>query len=290
MELGIRYRGRVATSEDVALIERVIRETPGLTRSGLSRRLCELWNWRQPNGVLRDMVCRGLLLALERAGQIRLPVARRVLGGWNRCVPRKEVEEDETPIVSSLAQLQPLDILQVRRSAQEQRHDSLLQQYHYLGYTRPVGEHLKFLIYAKGRIVSCICFSSAPRHLGARDRFLGWQPEIRRRNLHLLAYNPRFLILPWVRVPHLASHILGLMVRRISKEWEAIYSHPLYFLETFVDVEKYPGTCYRAANWIYLGQTTGRGKDDLTHRPNRSIKAVWGYPLHRDFRRLLQHG
>ena len=165
--------------------------------------------------------------------------------------------------------------------------NGLLEQHHYLGYTRPVGEHLKYLVFAQERVLACLAWSSAPRHLGPRDRFIGWSPETRRRNLPLIATNLRFLVLPWVRVPHLASHLLGRMVRRLSGDWQQSYGHPLYFLETFVDLERFPGTCYRAANWIVLGRTTGRGKNDQTHRPNRSLKEVLGYPLQRRFRELL---
>ena len=163
----------------------------------------------------------------------------------------------------------------------------LVAQYHPLGYTRPVGEHLKYLVYAAGRPIACLAWSSAPRHLGARDRFIGWSAEVRRRNLRFVAYNPRYLILPWVRVPHLASHVLGQMARRIAADWERVYGHPIYFLETFVDPERYRGTCYRAANWVVMGRTTGRGKNCPNKRPNRSIKEVLGYPLVKDFRARL---
>jgi hypothetical protein len=165
--------------------------------------------------------------------------------------------------------------------------NSPIQQHHYLGYTQPVGEQLKYLVYSGERIVAALAWSSAAHGLTCRDRFLGWSAEARRRNIHLIATNLRFLILPWVEVPHLASHILGRMVRQLSGDWARIYGHPLYFLETFVDPTRFRGTCYRAANWTVLGRTTGRGKDDQTHRPNRSLKEVLGYPLHRRFRRLL---
>ena len=166
---------------------------------------------------------------------------------------------------------------------------SLMEQYHYLRYEQPVGEHLKYLVWAQGRPVACLAWSSAPRHLASRDRFIGWSGEARRRNIRYLAYNTRFLILPWVEVPHLASHILGRMARQISQDWERIYGHPIYLLETFIDPERFRGTCYRAANWVLLGRTTGRGKDDQTHRPNRSIKEVLALPLHRRFHELLQN-
>jgi hypothetical protein len=159
-----------------------------------------------------------------------------------------------------------------------------LAQYHYLGYTQPVGEQLKYIVYSQNRPIACLSWSSAARHLGCRDRFIGWSQYQRRNNLYLMVYNSRFLILPWIRVPHLASHILGRMSRILVTDWQAIYNHPIYYLETFVDKDRFAGTCYNAANWIYLGDTTGRGKNDHTHRPNRSIKAVWGYPLDKQFR------
>jgi hypothetical protein len=194
---------------------------------------------------------------------------------------------DTTPIQGRLSEIQPLEFEQVRRTGDEALFNSLLEEHHYLGYEQPVGEHLKYLVRARGRPVACLAWSSAPRHLASRDRFIGWSTEARRRNIRFLAYNTRFLILPWLAVPHLASHLLSRIARRLSADWQAIYGHPIYFLETFVDPEWFRGTCYRAANWVLLGHTTGRGKDDQTGRPNRSIKEVLGYPLTRQFRELL---
>jgi hypothetical protein len=150
-----------------------------------------------------------------------------------------------------------------------------------------VGAHLKYLGWAGGRPLACLAWSSAPRHIGSRDRYIGWSAEARRQNICYVAYNTRFLILPWVRVAHLASHLLGRMTARLSSDWERVYGHPLYLAETFVDRERFRGTCYRAANWVRVGRTTGRGKDDQTHRVNRSIKDVLALPLHRRFRQLL---
>jgi len=283
----LQYRGRMVTNTDVTFIQRLIAAHPGATRRALSHRLCESWNWVQPNGVLRDMVCRGLLLALHRAGHIKLPPARRSnpLGPQRRTPSRTMLRWD--PIEERLSDILPLDFVQVRRSGDESLFDSLVQTHHYLGYTQPVGEHLKYLVSAKGVPVACLAWSSAPRHIGCRDRFIGWPPETRRKNIRFIAYNLRYLILPWAQVTHLASHILGRMARVLPLDWARIYRHPVYFLETFVDPERFRGTCYRAANWICLGRTTGRGKNDQTKRPNRPIKEVWGYPLSKRFRRLL---
>ena len=291
MEALLTYRGRRVTAEDAALIRQLIEKNPGDSRWALSRKLCQAWGWRQPNGALRDMVCRGLMLALCRAGHIELPARKRT--PLNPLVLRKKpapLAIDPHLLQGPLSQILPLEIRQVRRTPLETLCNSLIDQYHYLGYVQPVGEHLKYLVLAQQQPVACLLFSSAPRHIGCRDRFIGWSPQVRRQNLHLLAYQSRFLILPWVRVAHLASHLLGCLSRVLAADWQRLYQHPVYFLETFVDLERFQGTCYRAANWIYLGRTTGRGKDDQTHRPNRSLKAVFGYPLCRDFRRRLGEG
>ncbi len=288
MELEIKYRGKLVTGNDIGFINTLISEHPDESRRALSKRLCLAWNWVQPNGTLRDMVCRGLMLQLHRAGHITLPEKRS--NPHNPFVDRKKPEKvdvDQSPIDASLSQLGALKFCQVRRTASEKLYNSLTEQYHYLGYCQPVGEHLKYIIYSGQRPIACLAWSSAPRHIGCRDRYIGWSQRLRKERIHLLAYNTRFLILPWVRVKYLASHILGQMVRILSTDWQAVYSHPLYYLETFVDKERFAGTCYKAANWIYLGDTTGRGKDDQTKKPNRSIKAVWGYPLGKQFRRRL---
>jgi len=284
----LRYRGRVVTDADVVFIRELVAGHPTLSRRALSQKLCQAWNWVQPNGHPRDMVCRGLMLALHRAGHIELPAKRRTPPNPLAKRPKPAAAEiDRTPVRGPLKQLGPLRVEQVRRTRAESLFNSLIEQHHYLGYTQPVGEHLKYLVVAEGRPVACLAWSSAPRHLGCRDRFIGWSPVARRRNIHLIATNLRFLILPWVEVPHLASHLLGRMARVLPGDWEQLYGHPVYFLETFVDPGRFSGTCYRAANWIMLGRTTGRGKDDQTGRPNRPIKEVLGYPLSRRFRQLL---
>ena len=284
-----KYRGRVITTEDTAFIRRLISENAGASRRALSAKLCDAWQWKQANGIPREMVCRGLMLMLHQAGQIELPPVRQT--SLNPLVrPRRPapVLIDNTPVHGPLSQIQPLEFQQVRRTADEPLFNSLIEQHHYRGYEQPVGEHLKYLAWGRGRPIACLAWSSAPRHLGSRDRFIGWSAEARRRNIRFLAYNTRFLILPWAQVEHLASHLLGRMAKMLSQDWERVYGHPIYFVETFVDPERFRGTCYRAANWVLLGRTTGRGKNDQTNRPNRSIKEVLGYPLTRRFRQLLQ--
>jgi hypothetical protein len=288
MQTLLRYRGRAITRHDVHQIRELIAAHPQQSRRALSQTLCSAWDWRQANGAPREMVCRGLMLALWRAGHIELPAVRRQppnpLPVRTRPLP---VTVDATPLRVSLRELEPLSFLQVRRTPDEATFNSLLEAHHYLGYSQPVGEQLKFLVYAGTCPVALFAWSSAPRHLGPRDRFLGWSPTIRRANIAGIAYNTRFLVLPWVQVEHLASHLLSRMTRQLSGQWQKLYGHPVYFAETFIDRTRYHGTCYRAANWKYLGQTQGRGKDDLTHRANRTLKDVLGLPLCRDFRQRL---
>jgi hypothetical protein len=288
MSVEIKYRGKTVTAEDIDFIKRLIADNPNDSRRSLSVKLCRECNWVQANGTYRDMVCRGLMLLLHRSGHIELPA--RKLKPNNPFVNRKkpvEIEIDPSPINSSLAGLGRLEMRQVRNTKDEALFNSLIECHHYLGYCHPVGEHLKYVVYAGKSPIACFAWSSAPRHIGCRDRFIGWTQQHRGRYLHLMAYNSRFLILPWVRVRHLASHLLGRMVRVLSRDWERVYHHPVFFLETFVDTERFHGTCYKAANWCFLGHTTGRGKNDQTFKQNRSIKAVWGYPLVKDFRERM---
>jgi Domain of unknown function (DUF4338) len=284
----LTYRGRVFTAEDILYIRTLIALHPDESRRRLSQKLCEAWQWKQPNGAPRDMVCRGLLLMLDRAGQIELPAVKftpaNPLMRRTRPVPARI---DTTPLEGRIDQIGELQFAQVRRTPEERLFNSLLEQYHYLRYQQPVGEHAKYLVWAQGRPVACLSWSSAPRHLGSRDRYIGWSAEARRRNIRFIAYNPRFLIVPWARIENLASHILGRMAARLSADWQQMYGHPIYFLETFVDPERFRGTCYRAANWVLLGKTTGRGKQSNSYVPNRSIKQILGYPLTKRFRELL---
>jgi Druantia protein DruA len=291
MDSGVKYQGRIATRQDIEFIRKLISENPGDSRRALSQKLCKAWNWIQANGALRDMVCRGFMLRLESAGYIKLPPRKFTPNNplANRKRPQK-ADIDKTPVSTALSKNQPLEIRQVRRTLSEKLFNSLISQYHYLGYCHPVGEHLKYMVFTQGRPIACLAWSSAPRHISCRDKFIGWSPDIRKKNLHLIAYNSRFLVLPWVKIKNLASHLLGAMIKVLPVDWQRAYNHPIYFLETFVDTERFRGTCYHAANWIYLGNTTGRGKNDQTHRPNRSIKAVLGYPLSKNFQEILRHG
>lgn len=284
------FRGRTIREGDVAGIRQLIAQNPGASRRKLSVLLCQAWDWRQANGAWRDMVCRSLMLALHRAGHIELPARKNAPANplAKRRKPATDFLIDTGPILGPLHTLMPLGVRQVRRTSEEALFNGLIERYHYLGYTQPVGEHLKYLVVAHERPVACLAWSSGPWHMGPRDRFIGWTPSVRRAHLHLLAYNTRFLILPWVKVPHLASHILGRIARTISEDWQQVYGHSIHYLETFVDQERFKGTCYRAANWVHLGQTTGRGIKEKTLKVTRSFKDVLGYPLGKDFRAKLR--
>jgi hypothetical protein len=272
METLLRFRGREITPKDVEFIRDLVARNPSSSRRSLSEKLCEAWNWRQ----------------LHRSGHIELPPPRRINPNpLARRTPPREVSVDTTPIECPLSDLQPLELRQVRRTPEEPLFGGLIEKYHYLRYTQPVGEHLKYIIYSGKRPIACMAWCSAPRHLGLRDRYIGWSREARRKNIHLLAYNTRYLIMPWVRVSCLASHILGRMARLLPQSWEEVYGHPVHFLETFVDPARNRGTCYLAANWTVLGRTSGRGNNAPTHEPRVPVKEILVYPLTRLFRELL---
>jgi len=283
------YRDRRFDAAEIESVRRLIAARPDLSRRRLSAELCRAWNWVQANGQLRDMVARSLMLGLHRAGLITLP-PQRVRVPNNAIAHRRAAVTEPVataPLTGSLAALGPLELGLVRRTEGERLFDQLLGEYHYLGYRRPVGEHLKYLVRAGGRPVACLAWSSAPRRLDLRDAFIGGDKERSRRNLHLIAYNTRFLILPWVAVPQLASHLLGRVARQIARDWAACYGHPVHLLETFVDTERFRGACYRAANWLCLGRSAGLGTKARSHRVTCAIKELWVYPLAPDFRRHL---
>lgn len=283
----LNLQGHSVTSDDIREIASLISANPDWHRSRLSRELCARWNWTNAAGQMKDMACRSLLVKLHDRGLIQLPEARSKGGGIH---PRKipVVECDTSSIYDVLSNLQPLQVRLIHNGPDWDLFRSLLVQYHYLGFQRPVGESLRYLVYDRqGRLVAGLLFGSAAWKLACRDQFIGWTSEQRQHRLQWITNNTRYLIPPWVEVPHLASHVLGLITRRLSDDWQGRYGHPIVLLETFVG-SSYAGTCYKAANWRYLGQTTGRGRNDLTHKQNRDQKAILVYPLHRKFRKVLQ--
>lgn len=290
MEIIIKYRKRSVTKKDIVSVRRIIKSHPDKSRRFISQEVCRKWDWRQPNGVLKDMVCRSLLLLLESKSLIKLPA--RKFTPPNPLAKRKnptKVIVDKTPVHCTVGDLFPIKLEQVRRTSFEKMFNGLINEYHYLGYTQPVGEHLKYIAFSGDRPIACLAWGSAPWYIGARDRFIGWSKEIREDNLHLIANNLRFLILPWVQVSCLASYLLASNRHCLSQDWQNLYHHPVYLLETFVDTERYLGTCYKADNWKLVGQTTGQGKLSKSGRPLLSKKAVYVYPLTKNFRRELCH-
>lgn len=285
----LSFRGREIGQAEAAFLRELISRHPTLSRRQLSVKVCQAWNWVQPNGQPRDMVCRGLMLALHRAGHIELPPQRQ--RPPNNAIIHRRVAPvppyETSPIETSLASLGPLELRLVRRAEGEELFADLLARYHYLGYSRPVGEHLKYLVFAAARPIACLAWNSGPLKLKLRDCLIGASRHAYAHNLHLIAYNSRYLIAPWVRVPHLASHLLGRIARRISADWRQLYGHPVWLLESFVDIERFKGTCYRAANWQCLGRSLGRGTKATSKQKNTSVKELWAYPLDRNFRQHL---
>jgi len=282
-------QGRRIRSEDLALIGGWLAAFPHWNRTRLSRELCLAWNWRNAAGRLKDMACRTLLLKLEARGQICLPSRRTASVNRLRNGRIAEIAHDESAIDSSLDRLQPVQLEALAEgTATNALFNFLLQRYHYLGHRHGVGEKLKYLARDRsGRPLACVLFGSAAWQAGPRDAWIGWDAAQRQRSLCLLTNNTRFLILPWVRVPHLASHLLGLVTARLSADWQNKYSHPIYLLETFVERERFRAVCYRATGWLPVGTTTGRGRNDDRSRPQAPCKEIYLKPLLPDWRRRL---
>jgi len=282
-------QGRQLSAQDLVEIRTLRTEHPSWHRTRLSRELCERWGWRNEAGHLKDMACRSLLLILQERGWIDLPARQRPsVNGLRNCRP-VGVAHDASPWHSSLDALRPLRVERVTSGSPQGRlFQCLLQRYHYLGQRNCVGENLKYLVSDwHGRPLACLLFGSAAWRCQPRDVCIGWSEHSRSRALRLLTNNTRFLILPWVRVPHLASHLLSVILRRLSGDWQEKYGHPIHLVETFVQRDRFSGTCYRAAGWIPVGRTTGRGRNAPGLAPQGPIKEVFLKPLCADFRQRL---
>jgi hypothetical protein len=283
-------QGRDVSDTDIESIRALFAEHPAWGRTRVSEALCRRWDWRNAQGRFKDMAARTLLLKLERAGLICLPPRQRPSsnGFRNRRVPLVAPAPDR--IVGALRDLQPVAVSLIGPgSADLPLFNGLLAHYHYLGHRNTVGENLRYLIRDRqGRPVACALFGAAAWHCAARDAYLGWDRATRVRHLHRLTNNTRFLIPAWVQIPHLASHVLGLIARRIRADWQAKYGHPVDALETFVDRDRFQGTCYRAANWRRLGVTQGRTRNDRAHHIRAAVKDVYLYPLVADGRRAWE--
>ena len=281
-------QGRRLKSDDITLIKDLMAENPSWHRSRLSQELCSRWEWYKENGQMKDMACRSLLRKLEVLGYIKLPKALR--SGINSARNRNIVPvlHSKEPINDSIQKLYPIEIRLAEGGYELKLFKYFMSAYHYIGFSGTVGENLKYLFFDRcSRPLGCMMFGAAAWKVQPRDHYIGWTPEVRKRHLSLLANNDRFLILPWVKVEHLASHLLGKVLRRIQDDWQAKYHHPIYMLETFVERDRFKGTCYRAANWIHVGQTQGRGKLDVKSEYLLPVKDIWLYPLDKSFRQEL---
>jgi len=282
-------QGRLIGSAEVELIRRLMVENPDWHRTRLSRELCTIWNWRNGSGRIKDMAARTLLLKLEQRKLVTLPPRQNSAHNAERNRSICLHEHDQTPIAGSLRMLLPLSVDTVDQDNNNLSvFKSLVAQHHYLGLRNTVGENLKYLIRDQhDRLVGALLFGSAAWQTQPRDAFIGWSVTARRTGLSLITNNTRFLIPGWVRVPNLASHILSRVSRRIDADWQEKYGHRIHLLETFVDRDRFLGTCYRAANWICVGQTKGRTRNGQNGAPLATIKDVYMYPLNKNFRRTL---
>jgi hypothetical protein len=289
MDESFVVQGRRITAEDIARIRELIAGNPHRSRWRLSKVLSAEWNWRNANGQLKDMAARSLLVKLNERGLITLPPRRQIPSNRMAFRPIKPPLWDKTPVCGPLQSLGPLIIREISTDpAARYQFSSALVEFHYLGYRGTVGENLQYMVMdATGRLLACLLFGSAAWKCRPRDEYIGWNPEQRARNLQLLSNNTRYLILPWVRVPHLSSWILGQVLRRLSADWENKYGHPIALVETFVERDRFAGTSYRASNWIHVGSTAGRSRQDRRHTLRVPVKDVYLYSLHPSFREGL---
>ena len=289
MDQPLVIQGREIRLADVGLIRDWLQAHPGSNRTRLSRELCAAWNWRNGAGRLKDMAARSLLLKLEARGEIQLPPRRTASVNALRNRQTLSIEPEPEAIEGPLSHFQPVGLQLVAEGTAEARlFKFLLQRYHYLGLRNCVGENLKYLARDRhGRVLACLLFGSAAWQAAARDQWIGWSSEQRAGRLSLLTNNCRFLVLPSVRVPHLASHLLGRVAARLSADWQHKYGHPIYLLESFVEPSRFPGTCYRAAGWVQVGLTTGRTRNDDGRKPRVAGKVLYLKPLRADARRRL---
>lgn len=285
----MEYRTRPEITEDkVEQVRNIIIENPEWNRTKISQHICQIWGWQNPNGELKDISCRDMLRGLDKAGKIKLPAAQKPSRSHGSVSIIRHFEHDTTPISTKLSQLRPLHISKVDSEEELALFKSYIDQYHYLHYDRTIGENMKYMVYSRdGEPLSCLLFGSAAWSCRERDYFIGWDKNQRMRGLSLMTNNQRYLIFEWVRVEHLASHILSLITHRIVGDWESKYGHPVCCLETFVEIPRFRGVCYRAANWIRVGSTTGRGRDGGHHNAILPLKDVYLYPLDPDYRSKL---
>lgn len=284
-----RYCARDFSRDDIGLIRLLIAGEPPLNRAQLSRRVCDELNWFRPDGGRKDMSCRVAMLRMERDGLIRLPAPGNANGN-GRIKPAPTAAGDpRKPLNAPLRTLGRIVLRPVDSRADSALWNELIERYHYLGYKPLPGAQLRYLVFAGPDLLGALGFGAAAWTVAPRDRFIGWSPRQRKANLHRVVNNARFLILPWVTVENLASKILGLAAKQIAADWMVRYRFEPVLLETFVEKDRFRGACYRAANWIHLGETKGRGKLNKTQKQVEPIKDIYVYPLAKSFRRVLEN-
>ena len=290
MENKLVVQGRSLTAQDIDFLSQLIQQNPSWSRRRLSIELCHMWNWRNATGQIKDMAARAMMLKLDKLGYIKLPPRRQQPTNRMHTNRTEWVAHQSIPIDCELNQIQPLKVVVVRKHPEKETLFAfLLSKYHYLGYRGIVGENMKYLVFDRQqRVLACVLFGSAAWSVQCRDNYIGWDADTRIQNLNFTTNNMRFLILPWIRVANLASHILALIGRRLSLDWITHYGHGLYLLETFVDKDRFTGACYKAANWIHVGQTKGRSRNDRYARLQVPIKDVYLLPLVKHFEQKLK--
>jgi hypothetical protein len=284
----VRYCARSFSVPEIKRIRALIDSQPPLNRAALSRRVCQELAWLKPDGRSKQMSCRVAMLRMERDGLIRLPPPERANGNGRRRPALSLASEPRPPISVPAGRLDPLRLQPVDSPQDSALWNELTERYHYLGYSPLPGAQMRYLLFGGQQLLGLLGFGAAAWTVAPRDQFIGWSPQERIRNLHLVANNARFLILPWVTSRNLASRILGAAARQLPRDWTDRYGHAPVLLETFVERERFRGTSYRAANWIYLGSTQGRGKLDTNRRYPLSVKSIFVYPLSADFRQTLR--
>lgn len=279
-------RKRKITSKELNFIQSVVYENWDKSRTEISKILCVKWNWVQFNGQLKDMACREVLLTLHRKGLLDYPPPRQAS---TNCIKKDTpiIKITQTPICCNLSELDPIRIEMVRHTDKEPLYNSLVDRFHYLGYSQIVGNHLKYMAFASDTPLACIGWGSAAWAVNSREQFIGWPKSVKDQRLHFIANNTRFLVFPWVTVKCLASKVMALNIKRISSDWINVYQYPLYLLETFVEQDRFKGTCYKASNWIRVGQTQGISKKGHKHLHHGKVKDIYLYPLHKKFKTLL---
>jgi hypothetical protein len=281
------YCGREFSADDIQAIERLMQQDPSLQRSALSRKLCELWGWTRPNGQLKDMTCRVALARMQADGLITLPPSRITVTRRRADFPPTPATDAQPPLLQPVHELDALTLRPVAGTAASRLWNEYVARYHYLGYTPLSGSQMRYNVYAGTQLVALLSFGASAWKLAGRDRFIGWPEPQRLKNLQLVVNNARFLILPWVRSKGLASKILSKIARQLPEDWHRRYGYRPVLFETFVESERHRGTCYKAANWVHVGQTTGRGKKSLVHHQIIPTKDIWLYPLRKDFANVL---